>query len=200
MSLLSRRFRSKPTAFWCIGAETIDVAVIRDAIGEPLLLACAGVDSRFVARGPRHAPGLFELSVLLEARSLPHVVALGESFCRMVDGGQVGAPEEGRMQVAAVADDGLVCDADVSAAAAIVSDFRALGLRLRALDCGPCARLNLAAFLGEQARPADAPAQLDPLAAVSVAPEVEEDALRMGARLVVPVGLALEYLGWLGDA
>jgi hypothetical protein len=198
------RYRNKPVAFWRIGADTVDVAVIRSALGEPLLLACAGLDGHAVGRKALHGAGLFELSMAVQSRSLAHVAALDREFCRVFEqDGSVAACEQGHVRVGTDSDNGLVCDADAAAATAIEVSFRTLDLRLTAMDCAPCAERNLASFLGEQG--ADVPAntaapRLDPLAAVSVAPEIEEDALRMGARLAVPVGLALGHLGWLGNA
>lgn len=209
MWLRLSRYRNKPVAFWRIGADSVDVAVIRSALGEPLLLACAGLDGQAVGRKTVHGAGLFELSMAVQSRSLAHVAALDREFCRVFEqDGSVAACEQGHVRVGTDSDSGLVCDADAAAAKAIEVSFRTLGLRLTAMDCAPCAERNLASFLGEQAAAApgtDVPAntaapRLDPLAAVSVAPEIEEDALRMGARLAVPVGLALGHLGWLGNA
>ena len=209
MLLRSWRFRNKPVAFWRIGADTVDVAVIRSALGEPLMLACAGLDGRAFGRKALHGAGLLELSMAVQSRSLAHVAALDGEFCRVFEQeGTAAACEEGHVRVAADCDNGLVCDADATVATAIALSFRVLGLSLTAIDCAPCAERNLAAFLGEQAVATPgvdglantAAPRLDPLAAVSVAPETEEDALRMGARLAVPVGLALGHLGWLGNA
>jgi hypothetical protein len=209
MLLRSWRFRSKPVAFWCIGADTLDVAVIRSALGEPLLLACAGLDGRAIGKKAPHGAGLFELSMAVQSRSLAHVAALDGVFCRVFEQDAADAAcEQGRVRVAADTDNGLVCDADVVVAMAIAASFRRLGLSLTAIDCAPCAERSLASFLGQQAAATvgagavvnAAASRLDPLAAVSVAPEIEEDALRMGERLAVPVGLALGHLGWLGNA
>ena len=200
MSLPTRRFRNKPTAFWCIGSGSIEVAVIGNAIGEPILLDCAGLESRSIARSTGYGAGLSELVSVLQVYPLRHVAALAEPLCRAsaADPGAEAPP--GRIIVASRGGSRLICDADAQVARSVALNFRRLGLRLCALDCEVCARASLAAFLGETARGDEGCRDLDPLAAVSVAPEIEADALRMGARLAVPVGLALGYLGWLVDA
>ncbi len=191
-----------------------------------MLEACAGLETRAVAgTAPPHGAGLFELSGLMPAAATLHVAALGSSLCRLVDPSEIAEPcGSGLLRVAAANDESLVCDADQAAATQVALSFDALGLRLLALDCAPCAELSLAAFLGEQRRTCDSDVelpgsnartelrgggardalhrsegQMDPLAAVSVSPDYEDVAVAMGARLVVPVGLALAHLGWLGD-
>jgi hypothetical protein len=199
MALQMGRFRNKQVAFWCIGADSIDVAVVRNAVGEPLIEACAGVDCLSVGRRPPHAAGIFDLAGLVSARGLGHVAALGPTLSQLasVEGGPQ-EPVAGRIRVAVPRADGLLCDADEAAATGIAESFRVLGYRLIALDCAACAELSLTAFLGDHTN-ADQSTP-DPLAAVAVSPEFEETAVAMGERLAVPVGLALEHLGWLGDA
>jgi len=222
----------RSAAFWRLSAATLDVAVLARGVGEPLITACAGVEARWTAGGGGPAVGLSELAAAVDAGRLRHVAALGDEYCALADSARAeeaesgehrfgasirdtGAPGAQRVSAPVAGVEPYVCTADAQVVGSVCRRFEAAGLRLERLDCAPCARFALAAFLGAplavgQAGLAGAGAtvapdwqgarqagQADPLAAVSVAPECEASAAELGARLAVPVGLALAWFGYV---
>ena len=175
---------------------------------EPLLVACA--DIAVETRGPRDdfAPGLLETAAAARALRLPHVAALDARWCRLL-GGDVDvereAPADAEIVMRVEGASGLRVAATRTAVVGAVQRFAAARLQLAALDAAPCALLNVAIHLarvshGESAAEGFDEADLDPLAAVSVAPECESDASRAGRALAVPVGLALGRFGLIAHA
>ena len=188
-------------AFWHLGCERLVVAVLARTADEPLLLACATIAAEAQAPQLVFAPGIVEAAAAVSAQTLCHVAALAENHCRIINRGDEEPDErDGTVRVPIAGVEESSVEADVRAVDTAVTLFRHARLRLRTLDCAPCAVLSLQRFLalGVEAVPAGAPVP-DPLAAVSVAPGCEQAATDLGVLLTVPVGLALATFGFVND-
>ncbi|MBC8292968.1 MAG: hypothetical protein H8E45_07360 [Proteobacteria bacterium] len=197
--------------FWHLSRSGLVAAVIEAADEEPLLLACAdaqaslgGADS--TARGLLVCPGIAELALLLRATGLPQIAALSADCGAVVRAAGSGsdpagaadlAPGTVRVQLSAAAGmvagshEELLATAPRQLVAGVKTLFSACGLRLVELGLADIAADNLA-----ELSPPGNGETVDPLMAVSVAPGCEEQAGRLGSRLVVPVGLALGRMGF----
>jgi hypothetical protein len=197
------------TAFWLLGSRRLAVAVLEPTTDEPLLVACATLVLDEAPAGDDFAPGLLETAAAAAALRVPHVAALDREWCRLdLDGSRAARRAAGDDPGTAYLDveggEGVVV-ASRAAVARAAERFRSAGLRLASLDCADCALLNLAAYLGrapdcDAARVIEEASTLDPLTAVSVAPECEAPAARAADSLGVPVGLALRRFGLLDHA
>jgi hypothetical protein len=179
------------------------VAVLEPGAEEPLLLRCASTAVLAEPVAAAFAPGLLDTSQAVACDELRHVAALDATLARLIDSADGAGLAEDAVATAAAAggDDGGLVLRPVSGAGwtaepmvaaerwaveATVAAFERAGLVLESLDAAACAEATVADLLG---LPLSSP--LDPLAAVSVAPECEQAALALGVDLVVPVGLAL---------
>lgn len=203
MLALAKYRHRRRTAFWWLRPDGLSVAVLEPTTDEPLLLMCSEVATSSSGNPEDFAPGLLETAADVRALDLVHVAALDSAYCRLNDAkavaereatstGEVSVPVQGRPDLRAVASRAVIASA--------VRRFESARLQLVALDAAPCALLNLAQHLartthaeldGELANGAD----LDPLTAVSVAPDCESTAARLARVLSVPVGLALGRFG-----
>jgi hypothetical protein len=201
------------TAFWLLAPRRLVAAVLEPTADEPLLVSCAALALDEAPSAADFAPGLLETATAAGALGLPQVAALDREWSRIGVPGNAsaaaGAPPDG--------DDADVVAVDVYGAerlrafaprvaiANAETRFRGAGLRLVALDCADCALLTLAMYLGRGSETdivatiEDAQA-LDPLTAVSVAPECERAAAHAADVLSVPVGLALARFGLVHHA
>ncbi len=197
--------------FWHLSRSGLVAAVIEGADEEPLLLACADAQGSLgcadsTAHGLLVCPGIAELALLLRAAGLPQVAALSADCGAVVrvagsesDPAGAGDPAPGTVQVRLSAAAGmvaggpedLVATAPRQLVAGVKTLFSACGLRLVELGLAEIAADNLA-----ELSPPGNGESVDPLMAVSVAPGCEEQAGRLGSRLVVPVGLALGRMGF----
>jgi hypothetical protein len=192
-----------------LGSRRLAAAVFVRTSDEPLLVACSALSVDGGEARDDVAPGLLETAAAIGAIGLPHVAALDDEWCTLETGqGQEGAaaiPGDDRIVVAARGWSDLQVRASRSAATSAIARFADAKLDLVALDSAACALLGLALHLG-RAVTADAERtlaearDLDPLTAVSVAPECEGAAARAGGLLAVPVGLALVRFGRIADA
>jgi hypothetical protein len=217
--------RGRSAAFWSFSPASLEVAVLERCVGEPLVTACAALEARWLAGGDGPAAGIVELCAAVGAGRLAQVAALADEYCSLAAGhsgdgssDRADADSPALVRVAVAGGEPFVCSADAVAVAHVRERFAAAGLRLQRLDCAPCARLALTAFLGAPAPSvldygaaggevatvfertftgAPRAAPLDPLAAVSVAPDCEDAAAALAARLAVPVGLALLWFGYV---
>jgi hypothetical protein len=200
------------TAFWLLAPRRLVAAVLEPTTDEPLLISCATLALDEAPSGSDFAPGLLETATAASALGLPQVAALDREWCRIrARGGATRATETSEDAAADVVTidvhgaDGLRAFAAQAAIANADARFRGAGLRLVALDCADCAFLTLAMYLGRGAD-ADVAATIedahtiDPLTAVSVAPECERAAAHAADVLAVPVGLALARFGLVDHA
>jgi hypothetical protein len=200
--------RRRRTAFWLLRPHGLTVAVLEPTTDEPLLVGCADVVVDAPGRSDDFAPGLLETAAAARALELPHVAALDSGWCTL----QHGEAESGcegasgtDLVVAVEGTSNLRVVVSRSLVLGTVRRFGAARLKLSALDAAPCALLNVAIHLARVSQ-SDAPigaveeADLDPLTAVSVAPECESEASRVGRALAVPVGLALARFGLVAHA
>jgi hypothetical protein len=198
------------TAFWLLAPRRLVAAVLEPTADEPLLVSCATLALDEAPCGSDFAPGLLETATAAAALGLPQVAALDRAWCRIAR--RRGATEDTDADDVAEAvyvdvrgADGLRAFAAKAAIANAEARFRGAGMRLVALDCADCALLTLAAYLG-RGSDADVTATiedahaLDPLTAVSVAPECERAAAHAADVLAVPVGLALARFGLVDHA
>ena len=196
--------------FWHLSRSGLVAAVIEAADEEPLLLACADAQASLgggdsTARGLLVCPGIAELALLLRATGLPQVAALSADCGAVVRAAGSGsdpagagdlAPGTVRVQLNAAAGmvagghEELVATAPRQLVVGVKTLFSACGLKLVELGLAEIAADNLA-----ELSPPGNGETVDPLMAVSVAPGCEEQAGRLGSRLVVPVGLALGRMG-----
>jgi hypothetical protein len=201
--IFPRHRRRRRTAFWLLLPEALSVAVLEPTSDEPLLLACAEITVGTRPSPEDFAPGLLETAAAARALDLPHVAALGGGYCRLERCSPAPALAAGELSVPVHTRDDLIAVASSAAIGRAVERFAGARLELAALDAAPCALLNLARYLargGCSDAVADAAHDdLDPLTAVSVAPECERDAARLGHGLAVPVGLALAHFGLVDD-
>ena len=196
------------TAFWLLGSRRLAVAVLEPTTDEPLLVACATLVLDEAPAGDDFAPGLLETAAAAAALRVPHVAALDREWCRLDFGDESRAARRAASDdpAAATVDlDGGVVVASRTAVVRAAERFRSAGLRLASLDCADCALINLATYLGrasdsDAAHAIEEASTLDPLTAVSVAPECEASAARAADSLAVPVGLALLRFGLLDHA
>jgi hypothetical protein len=196
------------TAFWLLGSRRLAVAVLEPTTDEPLLVACATLVLDEGPAGADFAPGLLETAAAAAALRVPHVAALDREWSRVLASDAAPAARGDESETVLVDVDGatdLRAAVTRSAVARAAERFRSAGLRLASLDCADCALLSLAAYLGRSpaadvAALLEEAAALDPLTAISVAPECEAKAEHATELLAVPVGLALARFGLLEDA
>jgi hypothetical protein len=198
------------TAFWLLAPRRLVAAVLEPTADEPLLVSCATLALDEAPCGSDFAPGLLETATAAAALGLPQVAALDREWSRIASRGAAVAEGEGEDGTETVCvevrgADGLRAFAARPAIANAEARFRGAGLRLVALDCADCALMTLAMYLG-RGSDADLAATLedahalDPLTAVSVAPECERAAAHAADVLAVPVGLALARFGLVAHA
>ena len=209
-----RRFRARRAAFWSLSPQYLSVAVVCRGPEEPVLEACAAQTEAGAAADGLFAPGLLEMARRVDSLRLSHVVAIDDTWATLravapavstagVDRatGQLGAVASASAVVTVDTDSGagwaVSCPADV--VAAVQALFGSARLRLIEVDAAACARHTLRSVLGTDAAETTDTAAPEPLAAVSVAARAEEEALALGAALVVPVGLALARFVDNGD-
>lgn len=180
--------RRRPVAFWHLARSRLVAATLRPSDDEPLLLTCAAISAEWHGASRAICPGLLELGLVVAAGVESHAAALDEQEAE--DGGS-GVRVEW-------ADGSAGFSATVITE--VVSGFARVGFRLAALRPAPWARGQLTRFLGAAVAspPADRRLADDPLAAVTVAPDCEAQAARLGPLLAVPIGMALACFGVLG--
>ncbi len=192
-----RVWRRRRMAFWHLTPSRLTVAVMERAAGEPLLVACATVLTEAQTPLLPFAPGVLEAARVVGATGLRHAVALDAPHCRVMQRQACSDDATPLASVAVLGDSSLEAVADPEAVLALRGLFAMARLRLVAVDCAPCALLNLERYLGASGTNAAAP---DPLTAISVSPECEAVATTITRELAVPVGLALGHCGLVADA
>jgi hypothetical protein len=191
-----------------LAARRLAVAVLEPTRDEPLLVACATLVLDETPGASDFAPGLLETASAADTLALPHVAALDDAWCRVEASTEdaatglllAGATDSTLVEVQGRPELRVIASPTATARAA--ERFHAARLRLIALDCAGCALLSLASSLGrasatEAAAVIEEAKTLDPLTAVSVAPECEAAAARAAEALAVPIGLALAHFGGL---
>ncbi|RMF24641.1 MAG: hypothetical protein D6760_02870 [Deltaproteobacteria bacterium] len=219
----------RKAAFWHFGVGRLVVAVLERGTPEPLLLACAGATGKGPGRFAPGlieccravcATDLPHIAYVgVEASRLTKADGRGDSgvprprFAEApatagLQDGSVGVGGDGGRPPRAIwgppgveicvpveGGDGMMAECESAAAYEILELFEESDLGLAAIDCADCALLSLAEYLA----PAGETQVVDPLAAVSVAPECESAAVDLGEALAVPIGGALVRLGALGN-